>query len=257
MLRIACNSTRTRKLANEFEQGRHTSRKNRGRGGDGKMTIHPTTSGEPDTKTRILDVAGPLFARSGFTGTTVREICRAAGVNVASIKYYFGDKESLYLETVRLARALRADRYPFPDWSDDSPAENKLFEFVSALLRRLMAGQAAPWSVQLLMRELMEPSEACRTLVAAHFQPVFESLLNIIDQLTPQPLSRSERLKVGFSIIGQCLHYRFGREVVALLVPEKLKNEFGIEQLASHITQFTLAALRADVDLESLQNNHS
>ena len=52
-----------------------------------------------------------------------------------------------------------------------------------------------------------------------------------------------ERLMAGFSVIGQCLHYRFGNEVVTLMVPESLQSRFGIEQIAHHITRFTLAAL--------------
>lgn len=195
------------------------------------------------TKSRILEAAGPVFAERGFERATVRDICQAAGVNIASIKYYFGDKQALYLATVMLAREMRAERYPFPQQNVDAAATEKLYEFVSALLRRLMALQSAPWPVQLLTRELMSPTEACRTLVYDYFEPMFESLLRIVDQLTPVTLQPDQRLKAGFSIIGQCLHYRYGSEVVSLMVPDNQRHEFGIEQLAHHITQFTLAGL--------------
>ena len=196
------------------------------------------------TKTRILRAAGPIFARRGYEHATVREICAAADVNVASIKYYFGDKKNLYLETVREARKMRAERYPFPMWSDETPAEEKLYDFVSALLRRLTALQAAPWQVKLLMRELMNPDDACRMLVKDYFQPMFDALLGVIDQLADRPLEPDERLKAGFSIIGQCLHYRYASEVVTMMVPPGQTAAFEVEQIADHITRFCLSGLR-------------
>jgi hypothetical protein len=94
----------------------------------------------------------------------------------------------------------------------------------------------------------MKPTEACRAIVRDYFQPSFNALLARIDELVPTPVSEAERLKIGFSIIGQCLHYRFGNEVVSLMVPERLKSEFGIEQIATHITRFTLAAIGSERD---------
>jgi AcrR family transcriptional regulator len=194
-----------------------------------------------------------VFADRGFVRGTIRRICDAAGVNVASVKYYFGDKESLYVETVRLARSLRATEHPFPPWDDDTPPEHRLHEFVSALLRRLMVGQTAPWPVRLLTRELMYPTGLCRALVQEHFQPDFERLLGVIDALAPYPLAPDERLKIGFSVIGQCLHYRVATEMVSIMVPPSLGGEFQAESLARHITRFTLAAIRGVEDCADSQ----
>ena len=42
-----------------------------------------------------MEAAEKLFAERGFTGTSVRDIAEAAGVNLAMISYYFGSKEKL------------------------------------------------------------------------------------------------------------------------------------------------------------------
>jgi AcrR family transcriptional regulator len=48
-----------------------------------------------DTKTKILDVAEKLFAETGIHATSIRQIVKEAGVNVASLHYHFGSKEAV------------------------------------------------------------------------------------------------------------------------------------------------------------------
>ena len=54
----------------------------------------------------ILDVAEELIAKKGFDGTSVRDICTKANINVAMISYYFGSKEKMmsYLYQYRVQR---------------------------------------------------------------------------------------------------------------------------------------------------------
>lgn len=55
---------------------------------------------------KILDVAEKLIAKKGFDGTSVRDICSKANINVAMISYYFGSKEKMmsYLYQYRVQR---------------------------------------------------------------------------------------------------------------------------------------------------------
>jgi len=58
------------------------------------------------TRERILEAAEEVFAEKGFNQATVREILKRAEVgNIAAINYHFGDKERLYVETVKNAHA--------------------------------------------------------------------------------------------------------------------------------------------------------
>ena len=51
---------------------------------------------DENSKNRILETATTLFAQKGFDGTSVREICQKAGVNLCMISYYWGGKRELY-----------------------------------------------------------------------------------------------------------------------------------------------------------------
>ncbi len=67
-----------------------------------------------DARTRILNTAGPIFAHKGYEAATVREICDQAEVNLASVNYYFGGKERLYIETVKRAHPITLSKSTCP-----------------------------------------------------------------------------------------------------------------------------------------------
>lgn len=49
-----------------------------------------------EVKERILAVAGEMFIQHGYNATSVRDIAKAAGTNVAMVNYYFGTKYNLF-----------------------------------------------------------------------------------------------------------------------------------------------------------------
>lgn len=51
---------------------------------------------EESSKQRILKAATKLFSKKGFDGTSIREICQDANVNVCMISYFWGGKQELY-----------------------------------------------------------------------------------------------------------------------------------------------------------------
>ncbi len=199
-------------------------------------------SGE-DARTKLLKAAGPVFAEKGYQSATVRDICLAAGTNVASVNYHFGDKETLYVETIKLARQMRADRFPMPDWSPETPASERLRGLITTLLMRIMAVDEVGWNTRLMLREVIEPTGVCSSLVRDYIRPMFEMLSAIVGELLPATAPCHIRHKICFSIVGQCLYYRVAENVIAALVPEEERlTQFQPRQIADHITQFSLSA---------------
>ena len=60
---------------------------------------------DPQVRGRIVKAAQQLFAARGYSGTAIRDIAGAAGVNGAMIHYYFGSKEGLYHTIIETAAA--------------------------------------------------------------------------------------------------------------------------------------------------------
>lgn len=199
-----------------------------------------------ETRCKLLDAAGPIFAERGYRATTVREICQQAGANIAAISYHFGDKENFYVAAVQHAARGCMDRVPLPEFSGDETAEERLHAFVLTMLNRVAVNHDPAWHSQLLMREMVLPTRACAEFVRDFVRPMHNMLMGIVSELTPG-LPEQRRWLTVASIVGQCLHHRFGRAVMDELAGESTVARFGVEVLARHITDFSLAAIGCSV----------
>jgi TetR/AcrR family transcriptional regulator, regulator of cefoperazone and chloramphenicol sensitivity len=195
-----------------------------------------------DTKQRLLEAAGIVFAQKGFRDATVREICQGAQANLAAVNYYFGDKERLYIESVKRAHARRLEAVPLPAWRSDTPPEYRLRDFIETLLSRILGDPRTDWHGQLMLREMLYPTAACAELVDEFIRPQFELLQSIVAELSPALEGEPLRL-IAFGIVGQCLYFRIANPVVHRLVAEAEHARFQPSYLADHITRWTLAAL--------------
>lgn len=199
------------------------------------------------TRLRIVEAAGPIFAEQGYQAATVREICSAAQVNLAAINYYFGDKQRLYLDVVRFAQQRNAAA-ALSDISEvglDDPAL-ALHRFIDVMLNRMLSPLRDSWEGRLMMREVLQPTEACKQLVEEYFRPQFDRLVGIVNRLVPAPTSQQDLRRIAFSIVGQCFYYRVAGGVVELIVgSEEKRANFHVNALVEHIYAFSLGAIRS------------
>lgn len=201
--------------------------------------------GGEDTKRRLLDAAGEIFADAGFKAATVRDICRMAKANVAAVHYHFGDKMGLYTAILTEAFEAGLHRYP-PDMGlpEDAPAEKRLHAFVHSFLLRMLGQGRYAWCGKLLAREMHEPTEALDHLVTTHIRPLSRRIRGIIGEITGLPEDHPKVRMCAMSVVGQCQYVFRSREVIGRMAPELQLDDQGIELLARHITDFSLAALK-------------
>jgi AcrR family transcriptional regulator len=209
---------------------------------------------ELETREKVLRAAGMVFAVKGFKTATVREICQLAGVNLASVNYYFGDKERLYLAAVRTAHELRVESVPMPDRGDLAEPETRLRDFIFTLLRRMLAPQEDEWQSKLMLREVLNPSAACQELVQDYFRPHFEMLSATVSELVPTGTTPQRVRQICFSIVGQCFYHRVAGAVVPLIVAEdEYASHYSVDALSEHIFQFSLTAIRTGISITATQ----
>lgn len=203
-----------------------------------------TTTVQEDTPSKVLQAAGEIFAERGFQNGTVRDICALAGVNLASVNYHFRDKETLYQRAVEFAHEQLILRHPLPEFQPNTSPEQKLKGFIRTLVSRMLDANQSPWSQKLMLREIIQPTGACRELAQKYFKPHFERLNDILKELLPSDYSEVSRHKMAFSIVGQCLHYRVCSESITMLISaEEANATITVDRLAEHITEFSLGGI--------------
>ena len=211
----------------------------------------PAPAPPQHTRDRIIYAAGPIFAEKGFEAATVREICLAADVNVASINYHFGDKQKLYHETVLYAHSCRHDAVEQPATPSPEPTV-RLQNLIEQILFSMVVNQDGPWQVRLLTNEIQNPTETCRQLVRDHFRPFLVELTQAITDVAEKPVTDQVLSTLAMSIIGQCMIYRFAPETHAMtMTPEgdsdsgQLPEPVDLTKLADIIVKFSIAGIQA------------
>lgn len=198
----------------------------------------------PDTRRKLIDSAGAVFAEHGFHKSTVREITDRAGVNVAAINYHFRDKAELYRAVLSECHCT-AQSVGGPVNVGDGPPEERLRFYIDQFLRRLLHPDRPKWHGMLMAREMTEPSDALDMIVEEAIRPQARAMEKIINELTLGKVSKDRVWMLGFSVVSQCLFYLHDRPLIERLYPKFATKPPTIEQLVDHIYAFSLAAIRA------------
>jgi len=196
------------------------------------------------TRRRLLDAAGEVFALKGFADTTIREICGTARANIAAVNYHFGDKQKLYAAVFASLQLLADEGSGPPDAAAGESAEDRLRGFIRQFLKRLLDPGRPSWSGRLMAREMSQPTGVFQSLVEDHIRPREATLQAIIRQIVGE-LPPRVIAKCSVSVVGQMMHYHFARPVLKNLSPIYADLDQHVEELADHVTRFSLGGLRA------------
>lgn len=205
-----------------------------------------------DTRTKLLDAAGQVFAESGFQAATVREICARAGVNIALVNYHFGDKLELYTEVLRHSVGASGKGIINQALGSKAPPEEAFRELIHAMLLRVCRADRPGWHFRLMMHEFAQPTPAMASVIDETMRPVYDRFRELIGLMLDLPPA-DDRVRLStHSVISQVVHYAHARHVISRVWPELELNPERIEQIATHIAEFSLAGIRqsAPVSLE-------
>ncbi|MFQ0812488.1 TetR family transcriptional regulator [Brucella anthropi] len=183
----------------------------------------PPSPSVDQTRAALIHAALQLFGAKGFDATSTREIAGLARANIGSIAYHFGNKEGLRLaaadyivETIQGIAGQALGHYA----AINAPAETKETarqQLGLALERMTYFIVAEPQSgeiVQFLMRELAHPTAALDRIYSGVFEPTHKRLCAIWEVATGEPAESEDTRLLIFTLLGQVIYFRIGREAV-------------------------------------------
>ncbi|MCD6188052.1 MAG: TetR family transcriptional regulator [Desulfuromusa sp.] len=207
---------------------------------------------QSDTKTRILDGAEQLFAREGFHNTSLRTLTSLASVNLASVNYHFGSKDSL-LQAVIERRLLPLNRIrqekietvlaEAQEISALPDAEALLRAFIEPTMEFRNSSPGARDFISLIGRSLSEPDETVRNCFMDLALPILQVLFAALHQALPQLSPAILMTRLQF-IMGTMSHVMCMSSHAVFNNPERpqpLDDNALVEQLIKYV----LAGLEA------------
>jgi AcrR family transcriptional regulator len=194
-----------------------------------------------------LQAAEELFCEKGFDATSVRDITKAAGCNLAAVNYYFGGKENLYnaifqkhLQSLRNVRITGVDRV----MSQPQPSlEDLIRSFATAFLEPLMDQSSGQRLIKLMIREMSDPRLPKKMFIEELAEPTLSVLSAGIARICPR-LSQEKIVLSIISIIGQLVHIirlneMFDFSQIIDMHPPRVAD------MIDHIVEFSAAGIRA------------
>ena len=145
------------------------------------------------TKERLLEEALRLFALKGPDAVGTRELAGAAGTNVASIAFHFGNKEGLYSAVIEAVagelatihqRALAAAREASNEAGED--AARRAGRVMAGLVTALLTSNRSQWMSLLLQREFIAPTPSFEKIYTRAIEPTLSAISRLVAEATGQ-----------------------------------------------------------------------
>ena len=150
---------------------------------------------------KVLDAAVELFAAYGYHAATMRDIARIAGIQAASIYYYYANKQALLVEIME-THMLRLNANLERIVSQQDSVQQRLYEAIANHIRLHTTFMSEFFIIDTEIRALEGES---RSKILA-LRDRYESLLQkLLWEGMEQGILRQTDLKVSsFAIIAMC-----------------------------------------------------
>jgi AcrR family transcriptional regulator len=197
------------------------------------------------TRTRLIEVAGRLFAERGFHAATGKEICRRAGVHAAAIVYHFHGMHGLYravlaeaqrrlVSTEALSAAVAAEHDP----------TRKLTAFLALIVRALTSPVSRSWAGKLFGREFVTPSAVYGRSHDRALTARAALLKSIVSSLTGLAADDPVLARACLNIMAPCaVMLLFDRRKLQRIFPDLTLGAADAELITQHLVGFAIAGL--------------
>jgi len=175
------------------------------------------------TRSRLIEAGIDVFGERGYEGASTRLLAERAGVNLASIRYYFNGKEGLYTAVVEHI-ALHAKKTAAPVLSEIQrrlkagevstlAARSMLADLLGTIVDFIVGSPFAPRFARIIMREQLSPTAAYDII----YTLLMRDILNAVQKLVGIMIGDEDRRRCALRahiIMGHVMPFRVSRETV-------------------------------------------
>ncbi|SEF23127.1 TetR/AcrR family transcriptional regulator [Variovorax sp. NFACC27] len=199
----------------------------------------------PDRKQAILLAAEKLFSQHGYHVVTIRQIAEEAGVPLALVGYYYGQKHELFHAIfehwshsidARLAGLAAVNIDP-----DDPRTLQRIIEAFTAPVLALRASSEGEYYALLVARELYHATEEADRVLRAYFDPLAEAYIDALHVALPHATRSQAAWGYQFAL-GALLHHLNDSRIERLTRGE---NKRADPAVAPMLVNFIVGGLRA------------
>lgn len=199
-----------------------------------------------EARDRLLRTALRLFSEQGFARTSTRAIAQAAGVNLAAIRYYFGDKAGLYRATFTepLGAAPR-ELVPLLDRTDVT-LRTALQAYFGGVTAGLKQGELARQCLRLHIREMLEPTDQWAVEVEQDQVAPQQALVGVLRRHLGLAAEDDDLHRLAFGIAGLGVHLFVAQDMIGLMRPALLDTPEAVDAWTARLVDQAMALVAAE-----------
>ena len=170
----------------------------------------PPVAVRPDRRSLILLAAEKLFAQRGYHGVSIRQIADEAGVPLALVGYYFGQKHELFRAIFEHWSSTISERLDaLSKIRKDASKRNYLEQIVNAFVLPVLRLRASPegeWYALLLTRGINDAGTEADDIMRQYFDPMANSFIDALQEAFADK-SRAQIAWAYQFMLGALLHH--------------------------------------------------
>nr|WP_246427807.1 TetR family transcriptional regulator [Paenibacillus phyllosphaerae] len=190
---------------------------------------------------RLLVAAKRLFARQGYDGTSVRQICEEAGANVALVSYYFGGKENMF-------QALFDTFFPKALIMEFVDRQVDPINGVKELVREVMRFHTTEPELVVLLNQEIALNSPRIDIIRRNAFPIWIKLRELLRQGREDGVFHFRSLDhTMMTVLGNVLFHKQRNYFLPILIGDSNDQEAAIEDSVD----FVMRGLQANTDIIS------
>jgi TetR/AcrR family transcriptional regulator, regulator of cefoperazone and chloramphenicol sensitivity len=222
----------------------------------GTARIHPPP-GDPvpesnergaRARQRLLEGSLRLFAQKGFAATSTREICQAAGLNVAAINYHFGGKDGLYREVLAMPVREMSARWTGFD-APDLPLAQSLERVLAAFMPSADSDRDPQREAQMMrlhLREMVEPSDVYAALMSEFIRPHHAALSRLLARHVGTDPADDAVQQLVFALVAMAQDYCMSGPLMQQLAPALMNGPHAAPHVLPRLVRWACALVDAE-----------